>query len=181
MPIDLDKIFDGGGKELIDLLDYGVRAVRLDLIFIFLVQEYRLHPTTPKAVALYEIFCATPAPARLRAPEVLPPINLQIEAALRPLRLNLTQVEAARASGASAPPWILPPKFLFDAIALYLREKSPALRAVRRRYQPKRTPIANLPGGKMNAGQRHFVEKIWEPKLRPWLVAAGFRRMGSIA
>ena len=181
MPIDLDEIFSRGGKELIDLLDYGVRAVQSDLLFIFLVQEYRQHPTTPKAVAIYDVFCAPAAPARLSTMEILPPINLQIEAALRPLRLNLAQVNAAHASAAVAPPWILPPKFLFDTIDRHLRQKSPALRVIQRRYRPERTPLANLPGGKMNAGQRHFVEKIWEPKLRPWLVAAGFRRMGSIA
>lgn len=181
MPINLDEFFSGGGKELIDLLDYGVRAVQADLLFIFLVQEYRQHPTTPKAVALYDIFCAPHSPVRLSAAERLPPIHLQIEVALRPLRSNLALVAAARASAAVAPPLILPPKFLFDAIDLHLREKSLALRGVLRRYRPQRTPLANLPGGKMNAGQRHFVEKVWEPKLRPLPVGAGFRRMGSIA
>ncbi len=181
MPIDLDDIFSRGGKELIDLLDYGVRAVQPDLLFVFLVQEYRQHPTTPKAVTLYDVFCAPPAPARLSAAEMLPPRNLQIELALRPLRLNLDQVDTARASAAVAPPLFLPPKFLFDAIDLHLREKSAALLALQRRYRPQRTPLANLPGGKMNASQRHFVERVWEPKLRPWLVAAGFRRITSIA
>jgi len=181
VPINLDEFFSRGGKELIDLLDYGVRAVQIDLLFIFLVHEYRQHPTTPKAVALYDIFCAPPAPARLSTTEMLPPVHLQIEVALRPLRSNLALVVAARAGAAVAPPLILTPKFLFDAIDLHLREKSLALRDVRRRYRPGRTPLANLHGGKMNAGQRHFVEKVWEPKLRPWLIGAGFRRMGSIA
>jgi hypothetical protein len=181
VPIDIDEIFSRGGKELIDLLDHAVRAVQPDVLFIFLVQEYRQAPTTPKAVALYEIFCAPPALARLSAAQMLPPINLQIEVALRPLRLNLTQRQAAQASAAILPPLILPPKFLFDAIDYYLRKNSPGLRQLKRRYRPQRTPIANLPDGRMNAGQRHFVEKIWEPNLRPWLVQAGFRRVDSIA
>jgi hypothetical protein len=181
MPVDLDDIFSRGGRELIDLLDYAVRAVKPDLLFVFLVQEYRLHPTTPKAVALYDIFCAPQAPARLSAAEMLPPASLQIDAAVRLARSNLAQVEAARAGASVAPPLILPPKFLFDAIALHLWKKSPSLRSIRRRYQPQRSPVKNLPGGRMNAGQRFFVDKVWEPNLRPRLVAVGFRRMSSIA
>ena len=181
MPVDLDEIFSRGGKELIDLLDYAVRAVKPDLLFVFLVQEYRLLPTAPKVVALYDIFCAPQAPARLSAAEMLPPASLQMDVAVRLVRLNLSQVEAARAGASVAPPLILPPKFLFDAIALHLWKKSPSLRSIKRRYQPRRTPVANLPGGRMNAGQRFFVDKVWEPNLRPRLVAAGFRRMGCIA
>lgn len=181
MAIDLDETISAGGKPLIDLLDYSVRAVQPDVFFVFLVQEYRQFPTTPKAVALYEIFCAPSAPARLSCTEMLPPVHLQIEAAVRPLQLNLAQVAAAQAAGNVAPPLILPPRYVFDAIVLHLREKSPSLQAVERDCQPHRTPVENLPEGRMSAGQRHFVEKVWEPKLRPWLVASGFRRMASIA
>jgi hypothetical protein len=179
--IDIDKIFSRGGKELIDLLDYGVRAFQPDLLFIFLTQEYRQHPTTPKAVALYDIFCTPQSPARLSAAEMLPPINLQLEAALRPLKLNVAQWQTAQAAASPALPLILPPKFLFDGIVQHLRERSPGLRRVKRCYRIKKTPLANLPGGKMTEGQRHFVEKIWEPNLRPRLVDAGFRRVASIA
>jgi hypothetical protein len=181
VPIDIDEIFSRGGRELIDLLDHAVRAVQPDVLFIFLIREYRQAPTTPEAVALYEIFCAPPALARVSATGLLPPASHHLEVALRPLRLNLAQRQAAQASATVAPPLILPPKFLFDAIDHYLRKNSPGLRQLKRRYQLQRTPIANLPGGKMKAGQRHFVEKIWEPNLRPRLVAAGFRRVGSIA
>lgn len=181
MPVDIDKIFSRGGKGLINLLDYAVRAVQPDLIFIFLVGEYRDHPTTPKAVALYDVFCAPHALARLSVVEMLPPTHHQLEVALRPLRLNLSQVQAARASGAVAPPWILPPRFLFDAVAMLLREKSRALRQIKRSYRSRRTAFENLPGGRMSERQRHFVERVWEPNLRPWLVAAGFRRVGCIA
>ena len=113
MPVDIDEIFTRGGKELIDLLDHAVRAVR--------------------------------------------------------------------AAATVAPPLILPPKFLFDTIDLKLRRESSRLRAVSRRYRPNRSPLENLPGGRMNAGQKYFVEKVWEPNLRPRLVSAGFRRVGSIA
>jgi len=181
VPTDIDEIFTRGGKKLIDLLDYAVRAVQPDVLFIFLVREYRAHPTTPKAVALFDIFCAPQAPVRLGVSEILPPFNLQIEATIRPLRLNLAQVQAAQAGATVASPLILPPRFLFDTIDLHLRKKSSGLRTVKRRYRSSRSPLENLPGGRMNAGQKYFVEKVWEPNLRPRLVAAGFRRMGSIA
>ena len=163
------------------MLDYGVRSVQPDLLFLFLVQEYRQHPTTPKAVVLYDAFCAPRAAARLSATEMLSPNNLQIEVAMRPLKLNVAQVAEAHAKATEVPPWILPPKFLFDALALHLREKSPGLRAIKRRYRPTLSPVKNLPGGRMNGGQRHFVDKVWEPILRPQLIAAGFRRVTAIA
>ena len=181
MPIDIDAIFSRGGKDLIALLDYGVRSVRPDLLFVFLVQEYRQHPTTPKALALYDIFCAPHGAARVSALEMLSPNVLHLENAVRPLRLNFAQVQEAVAKAVAAPPLILPPKFLFDALDLHLRKKSPALRSVKRRYRPDRTPLENLPRGRMNAGQRFFVERVWEPSLRPQLIAAGFRRMNSVA
>jgi hypothetical protein len=181
MPVDIDEIFARGGKKLVDLLDYAVRAVQTDLLFVFLVREYREHPSTPKAVALFDGFCAPRALARISASESLPPVNLRIDAAMRPLKLNLAQVRSARTAAAAAPPLILPPKYLFDAIDLELRKKSSGLLTVKRRYRIRRTPLENLPGGRMNAGQKFFVEKVWEPILRPRLVAAGFRRVGSIA
>ena len=181
MAIDIDSIFARGGKKLIDLLDYGVRSVQPDLLFVFLVQEYRQHPTTPKAVALYDNFCAPHAAARVSAVEMLPPLNLHLQIAMRPLILNLGQVQDARAKATMAPPLLLPPKFFFDAIDLHLRQKSAGLRAIKRHYRIRLSPVKNLPGGRMNAGQRHFVDRVWEPILRPQLVAAGFRRMTAIA
>jgi hypothetical protein len=166
VPVDIDKIFARGGKKLVDLLDYAARAVQTDVLFVFLVREYREHPTTPKAVALFDAFCAPHALARVSVSESLPPFNLRIDAAMRPLKLN---------------PLILPPKYLFDAIDLDVRKTSASLRAVKRGYRPSRTPLENLPGGRMNAGQKFFIDKVWEPILRPRLVAAGFRRVGSIA
>ena len=181
MPIDIDAIFARGGKDLIALLDYGVRSVQPDLLFVFLVQEYRQHPTTLKAVMLYDAFCATRAVARLSATEMLSPNNLQIEVAMRPLKLNVARVAEAHAKDTVVPPWILPPKFLFDALVLHIREKSPGLRAIKRRYRPTLSPVKNLPDGRMTGCQRHFVDRVWEPILRPQLIAAGFRRVTAIA
>ena len=180
MPADLDKIISVGGRELVDLLNYAVRAMQADLLFVFLVGEYRNAPTSHKAVALYEIFCAPQAPARLSASELLPPVHPQLEVALRSLRANVAAVNAARASGSEAPILILPPKFIFDTIVLHLRKKSPCLRQVKRRYRVERTPSANLQGGKMSEAQRFFVDRVWTPNLRPRLLTVGFRRVSSI-
>jgi hypothetical protein len=180
--INIGEIINRGGRELIDFLDYCVRSVQMDPLFLFLVREYRNHPTTPKAVTLYEIFCAPDAPARTSDPSVLPPLDLRIETAIRPLKMNLTRVQAAQ-FGASdpPPPLLLPAKFLFDFIVAHLEETSESLRQIAGHYKPHRTPLENIPGGRMTAGQKVFVDKVWEPKLRPWLVAAGFTRVASIA
>ena len=73
MPIDIDQVFSRGGAELIELLNYCVRSVQMDPIFGFLVDEYRLCPTAPKAVALYDMFLAPEALARIDAAALLPP------------------------------------------------------------------------------------------------------------
>jgi hypothetical protein len=33
----------------------------------------------------------------------------------------------------------------------------------------------------MTPGQKAFVERVWVPRVRPRLVAAGFRRIADIA
>lgn len=180
MSVDIEKIISGGGKELVDLLNYAVRAVQTDLLFVFLVEEYRNAPTAHKAVALYEIFCAPQAPARLSAVELLPPVHPSLEVALRPLRANVAAVNEARGSGSTPPVLLLPAKFIFDSIVLHLKKKSPGLRHIKRRYRVERSPSANLPGGSMSEAQRFFVDRVWTANLRPRLLAVGFRRVSSI-
>ena len=180
MPVDLNRILERGGKGWIDLMDYAVRSMQMDLLFLALVRDYRNHPTVPKAVALYELFCTLQAPARISVEETLPPRNLQLQAAIRPYQSAQLPVPGTNIPGTPRPP-VLPPKYLFDSVACRLEQLSPALRNIRRRYKPGRSPQANLPGGKMTASQRHFVDKVWEPMIRPRLVAAGFWRVGTVA
>jgi hypothetical protein len=40
--------------------------------------------------------------------------------------------------------------------------------------------MENLPGGRLSAGQRAFVETVWRPRVRPQLVAAGFWRAANL-
>jgi hypothetical protein len=165
MAADLHEIFQRGGKALVDLLEYCVRSMQTDIVFSFLVREYRIHPTAAKALALYEMFCAADAPARIAAPRAFPPYAMRIHAAVQPLLQNPT----------------LPPKYLFDFIVAELEKGSESsFHNVGSHYDPGRDPWENLPGGKMNAGQRAFVEKVWEPTIRPRLVQAGFRRIADI-
>src|SRR5690349_6788553 len=113
MPVDIDSIFRGGGKRLLDLLDFCVRAVEMDPL---------------------------------------------LELALQPVRASWLQRQAMPASAAPAAPaaYHLPSKYLFDTVALHLRETSPALRRIRRRYRVRRSPVENLPDGRMNQAQRRF-------------------------
>jgi len=75
------------------------------------------------------------------------------------------------------------PRYLFDAVVNELTDTAAeeTLAAILDHYDPDRSPHENLPGGRMSAGQRAFVEQVWEPRLRPYLVAAGFRRIANIA
>ena len=179
MAIDLHDVFERGGKPLINLLDYCVRSVQLDPVFVFLVRHYRNFPSVPRAVALYEIFCSPAAPARLSVPEVLPPLNLRIQAALQPWQASLRLSLELSRNGAT--PRLLPPKYLFDSIAQHVTKNSTAFRRIRRNYRRRRTPFENLPEGRMSSSQRQFVDHVWEPKLRPRLVMAGFPGMATIA
>ena len=181
MPIDFDELVSSGGEALVDLLDYSVRAMVFDVLFVFLVREYQQQPTGPKAVALYDGFCASHALAPLSVPDALRRHQWQLEAALRQIKSDFTRQEVAGMSGTPGASMILPPKFLFDSLTTRLREDSAAFRHVRDYYNPDLTPLQNLPGGRMTANQRNFVDKIWTPKLRPVLVRADFRRVASIA
>lgn len=185
MAIDIQTTFRSGGRKLIDLLEYCVRSMQFDALFLFLTGEFREHPTDLKALALYDGFCAPQAVARIRAEDVLPPKNLRILADIQPLVLRRQVIETgagARGEDEHLPRPLLPPKFLFDYIVLHLEQgEGNQLDAIRANYDSRLEPMDNLPGGKMNAVQQHFVDHIWGPKLRPFLVAAGFRRIANIA
>ena len=160
----LYEIFARGDRPLIDFLDYSIRSIQPDLLFMFLVRDYQSIPSAPKAVALYDMFCAPGAPGRISSRTLLPPFDLRLAKAITPL-IGST---------------LLPPKYLFDFLSTDLAKNSPSLKKIRR-YRLDRSPVENLPNARMTAPQRHFVDKIWEPIIRPRLVAAGFWRVGTIA
>jgi hypothetical protein len=177
MPIDLDKVFSRGGGELIEVLNFCVRSVQMDPIFAFLVDQYRVSPTAAKAVALYDMFLAPAAPGRINAAEHLPPRDLGLQVLVQSFRGG----SGPQLSGAPILK-VQPGKFLFDAVALHLRKnRRGAIAKIKRRYNPELSATENLPGGKMTIGQKRFVEQIWQRRVRPALVVAGFRRIANIA
>jgi len=203
--VNVGEVFARGGKGLIDLLEFCVISVRMDPVFVFLVGEYRTHPTAPGAVALYELFCARDAPARVSALRALPPYDLRLSAAARPLAESLertrdardAEAEAAAAeetgedgggpgvvapSGVLPPPPLFPARYIFDEVVRQLESgRRGQLREVGELYDPTLTPYENLPGRRMTPGQQAFVDRVWAPRVRPRLVAAGFRRVADIA
>jgi hypothetical protein len=170
MALNLDSMMDRGGRRLLDLLEYCIRSVQIDPVFLFLVRDYRLAATPAKALVLYESFCQPRALARLSVHEALPPYNLRFEAGMRQLIARPGQAGSA-----------LAPRELFDGVAAQVAAKSIAIRRIRRNYRVRRSPTENLPEGRMNEAQRHFVDRVWEPIVRPRLKAAGFWRIAAVA
>jgi hypothetical protein len=178
--IDISETFQTGGKPALELLDYAVRSQQMDPIFIYLVHDFRMAPNAAKAIALYEIFCAPEAPSRVSMIEILPPHDMRLQESVRPLRVNWTRVQATSAFDVDnrVTP-LLPPRYLFDSVVRCL-EQGACCTAIRESYNPELSPIQNLPGGTMTANQRYFVDKVWQPVIRPHLTAAGFWRIASI-
>jgi hypothetical protein len=181
--INIDELFTRGGEKRIAFLRFCVMSVTMEPIFVFLTGEYRLRPTHAAALALYEVFCAPDAPARIRALHLLPPRDLRLLSATQSIRLQWAQMQSSEQTEEGSTAGIITPhKNLFDFVVNALRlDPQGRFMEVSNRYNPQLTPQQNLPGGKMNAAQRHFLENIWQPIARPRLVAAGFWRIADIA
>jgi hypothetical protein len=188
---DVERQFIIGGKPLLDFLTFCVVGMNVEPLFAFLVQEFRVNPTEAGALALYDCFCAPGAPARLRhAADVLPPRNIRFEQEVQRFRerrrLAAVLVPPPRDDATEdeyeGPPSMPPvPKYIFDVIIQYLRElpENPILEPGRT-YDPNLTPAQNLPGGRMTQGQRYFVDKVWQPRVRPDLVRGGFWKVATV-
>jgi len=177
--VNVTEILAQGGEGRIALLRYCVMSITSEPVFLFLVREYRLRPTQQSALALYDVFCAPGAPARVRSPTALPPRDLHLSAATDSIR---KQRAALQQSVDDLPvSTTIPHRDLFDRVTGTLQQDPEGpLARVAGDYDPGRTPHQNLPGGRMNAVQKHFVEKVWRPIARPLLVAAGFWQIASI-
>lgn len=182
MAVDIRDTFRRGGKETIDLLEYCAISVQMDPVFLFLVTEYQTRPTADRALALFDMFCAPGAPGRIKADQVLPPQDYRIGKAIDEIRANIRQVEEYNAQAPEFPKSVnIPPKYLFDFILGHLQGQADGtLEKISRSYDPELRPVDNLPGGRMTSGQRMFVDRTWQPIIRPRLVAAGFRRIANV-
>ncbi len=185
-----EEHFTRGGKPLLDLLAFCVMSYRVEALFAFLVREYRLQPTPERALAMFDVFCAPQAPARMRAIEVLPPRNVAFQSEIERLReqwiasqvgpVGEATIEEERDETARLPPPVAP-RYLFDSLMAHLQNlPGDPVGAAGRQFDPALSPAENLPGGQMTAGQRAFVERVWQPQIRPALVAAGFWRVGTV-
>ena len=179
--VDISEILTKGGGPRLDFLRYCVMSINMEPIFVFLVDEYRLRATRDAAVALFDVFCARQALARLSAYELLPPRELLVEAAIARIRAEpVHPPESADDESAIAP--ATPSRNLFDAIVRGVRDDTHGrLARLSSTYDPALTPEENLPGGKMSAVQRQFVDNVWHPVVKPRLVAAGFWRIATVA
>ena len=182
MPIDPWTMLAAGGRPAIGLLEYCVISTQLEIVVAWLIEDYRNRPTAERAIALYDAFLARQAPARIRAPAVLPPHGSLLAAQIDRVRRQLEDVTVHNAQHPDdrRPPAI-PPRSVFDDVSTALRapDFEPVL-TIRETYDPAREPAGNLPGGRMNAGQRAFLENTWRAQIRPALVHAGFARVATV-
>lgn len=166
------ETLDRRSKGMLDFLDYCVRSMHLDPLFVFLVQEYRINPTIPKAVALFHTFCAPAAPARVS----VEPDEEQMQRSMRPITVSWTRMQAALVFGpGNAAPPMPPPSSLFDSLVDRIM-RAGIIGKLKRAYQEREQEPENS-----NRVQQHFVDKIWQPIIRPHLVAAGFWRIAEVA
>lgn len=185
MAIDAYDVFRRGGRNLIDFLEYCVISIQMEPIFAFLVHEYRSHPTIERALALYNVFCDPRGLARLKVYHALPPRNLRLVQAIEPLQRQWEQdhasVQEENEEDVSMSRILNPGKHLFDFLVDQIETGSDNLvLTAASQFDPQLTPAQNLPGGKMTPSQIMFVEKVWQTRVRPQLVAAGFRRIGNV-
>lgn len=182
MAIQIADVFRIGGVGLIDFLHYCVFSRQLEPVFAFLVQEYRNHATSGRALALYDLFCAQGAPARIKAEPVLPPLDWRIHRSIQPIRPKLvgTGPEPGGANEIPQPLGLSTP-YLFDFIVRYLEDTADRpLQTIARQFDPCREPLENLTDGKMTPSQRAFLENVWRPIVRQQLIKAGFWRIANI-
>jgi len=180
--IDLAGILSRGGEARIALLRYCVMSITPEPVFLFLVNEYRLRPAHPSALALYDVFCGPEAPVRVRMHDALPPRDLHLSSAAGSIRKQWVALQSPDPQEEGVRTSItVPHRNLFDRVVAALDvDPEGHMGRLALDYDPARTPHQNLPGGKMTAAQKHFVERVWKPVARPKLTAAGFWQIANI-
>ena len=180
-PVDLESILARGGLGRIQLLSHCVKSITLEPMFLVLAGEYAFRPTIVGAIALYDVFCATNGDAVVKAPSTPPPHDLRLSAAIANLRLYSQQSQSTDTESDIPVRTVAPSRNLFDNLVVAVRNDADGpVAALARHYDPGLSPVENLPGGTMTAGQRRFIEMIWRPRLRPRLVDAGFWQISTI-
>lgn len=185
---ELLQLFKRGGEVGIALTQYCVRSVNLSPLFVHLVSEYRLRPNLKTALALYDCFCAPQAAARLPVCAGLHSELAALQQSVHKMRNTLAAIRdqelqpPAPTDEQEARPRVLNyvPEFgLFDALVKAVRNSVEFDKACRQ-YDPARAVWQNLEPEGMTQAARVFVARIWQPQIRPQLVAAGFWRLQTI-
>jgi hypothetical protein len=180
MPTNAYQVIQQGGQPLVRLLQFSVMAVRMDPVFLYLIRDYRATPTAARAVMMYDLFCHERSPGRLSIQSGIPPFDLRLTSTVETIRQSMV---ASKQSVAEDPedavPPLLPGAHFFDSLSPLLLGGA-QIRAVNDELDPERPPVESLPDGRMNEGQRQFVENIWKPGIRPHLVSVGFRGLAPI-
>lgn len=175
---DIPALLAQGGETAIGVLQFSIRSGQLEPLFYALVTEYRQRNNHLTALTLHDLFCAADAPARLPVPYVLPPQDLRFAATIPMLRRQYAQMQAPQAPEEGQRLFSSQPqRNLFDAVVQALQ---PGIERVGTQFDPEKRVNDCLPGGKMSASQRQFVTNVWQPRIRPQLVAAGFWRVGTV-
>ena len=180
--IDITDTLARGGRARIDLLRYCVMSIAMEPVFLFLAGEYRLRPAHASALALYDVFCEPQSAARLSAHGLLPPRDLRLATDIAQVRSRWAALQAP-AQEDEEPRTVPagPGRSLFDALVRGVRaDANGKLATLSAAYDPQRSPAENLPGGRMNASQRSFVDNVWIPYARPRLAAAGFWQIATV-
>ena len=178
----IDDIFRAGGRELIELLNYCVFTIEMDPLFVFLASEYRVMPTSDKALVLYDTFCMRRSVACVSATDVLSPSDFRLERSIQPIRQPLMRiVDPGAEPPRFVPVTLTPGKHLFDSVVQEIRMGPDyGWARVQERFDPDLGALGNLPERRLSNPQRQFVEHQWKPQLRPRLVSAGFRRLANV-
>jgi hypothetical protein len=180
-PIDIPATLAEGGEIAVALLQFCIRSGHLEPLFYHLNQDYQQRPGHLAALTLFDLFCASNAPARLAVPEALPPQELRLASSMTMLRQQWQQMQQVRAGQEIDQEKKLfiaqPQRGLFDAI---VRAFGPRFAQVASQFDPEKRVNECLPGGMVSAGQRNFINQVWTPKVRPQLVAAGFWRVATL-
>jgi hypothetical protein len=182
--IDIDDTLARGGASRMALLRYCVLSMTLEPVFLLCASEYRLRPAHANALAIYDVFCAPNAPARLAAYELLPPRELTVAAAIERIRQQWKVLQAPPPAEDEEERTVAttPGRELFDGLVRGVRADTHGrLGAVSASFDPLLSAEENLPGGKLNGSQRQFVDRVWQPIVRPRLTAAGFWQLATIA
>lgn len=177
----IEGLLARGGAARIALLRYCVLSRTMEPLFLFLVGEYRLRPSHARAVAMFDLFCDRQAPARLKCPLLMSPASRGLHTAIATLRRQWAQMQSPEPPDPdTVVPVTVPARNLFDPVATALADPQGRVAELGRRYDPALDPVENLPGRRTTPAQRHFVERVWKPVVRPRLVDAGFWQLGTI-